>query len=295
MNDRKPTDVIRMTLPTLSPRLQVVGRLVMRDPFRVVTSSMRDIAEENGVSPATFTRFARAVGFSGWEELRQALVAEERGNAQAPFSSRIDNQYDRSDAGYYRTIIASALENDIQVIGKAKPAEIEIAADLVAQSNRVWICGYRSCRSVATMLYYQLRLFRSDDIRLVGSDVPPDVDFGAFRAGDVMILITFSPYSRIMQDTAEAARKAGCTIIAIIDSETAPVGEGATSVLLFQPMGDEGFFPSLTGAFAISHALVAATFRMGGDRYLANLKQTERWLAEARAFSSRKPRGKSPG
>src|ERR1700721_3147149 len=55
--------------------------------------------------------------------------------------------------------------------------------------------GLRSCRSVAELLNYQLRLFRPEAVQLVGGSGPEDLDLGAFRAGDAVIVVGVAPYS----------------------------------------------------------------------------------------------------
>jgi hypothetical protein len=57
------------------------------------------------------------------------------------------------------------------------------------------------------------------------------------------------------------------------------MAEIADHVLLFEAAASPGFFPSLTGAFAQTQALAAASFVLGGKAALAGLRQTEARLA----------------
>jgi DNA-binding MurR/RpiR family transcriptional regulator len=125
------------------------------------------------------------------------------------------------------------------------------------------------------LLHYQLRLFRPDTVRLVGVASPEDLDFGAFRAGDAVVIIGFAPYSRSSVLAAHAAREAECTLIALADTPTAPMAEGADHLLLFDAATAPGFFPSLTGAIASAQALAAATFALGGEAAQSRLRETE--------------------
>ena len=60
------------------------------------------------------------------------------------------------------------------------------AARALHDAKRIWITGYRSCRSVAELLNYELRLFRPEQVQLVGVSGPDDLDLGAFRPGEAV-------------------------------------------------------------------------------------------------------------
>src|SRR6185312_9773755 len=146
----------------------------------------------------------------------------------------------------------------------------------------------RSCRSVAELINYQLRLFRSDDVHLVGGSGPQDLDFGAFRPGDAVVVVGFMPYSTASVESARAAHRAGASLIAIADSLTAPMAEGADHLLLYESAFSPGFFPSLTGAIAIAQSLAAVTFSLGGAGAKKQLEATEARLAAMSRYVTEK-------
>ena len=59
-------------------RLQEVGRFVAANDYDATTRSMRELASVAGADPASFTRLAKALGYSGWDELRAALTEARR-------------------------------------------------------------------------------------------------------------------------------------------------------------------------------------------------------------------------
>jgi DNA-binding MurR/RpiR family transcriptional regulator len=132
---------------------------------------------------------------------------------------------------------------------------------------------------VAELLHYQLRLFRPDVVHLVGAAGPEDLDFGAFRAGHAVVVVGFAPYSKASVTTLQAARAAGCIVIALAETPDAPMAVGADHFLPFEAAQGPGFFPSLTGAIAQAQALAASTFVLGGQAALLRLRQTEARLA----------------
>ena len=271
-----PLEKLRLALPDLPGRLREAGRFIARNDFDATTRSMRDLAATAGLQPASFTRLAQALGHTGWDDFRDALI-EARRPAPAPFSGRV-RRADKSRQGA-AGLAAQMIAADADGLTQLAPAPIAAAAKALHAARRIWIAGFRSCRSVAQLLHYQLRLFRPDTVRLVGGASPEDLDFGAFRSGDAVVIIGFAPYSRSSVLAAHAAREAECTLIGLADTPRAPMAEGADHLLLFDAATAPGFFPSLTGAFASAQALAAAAFALGGDAAQTRLRETEARLA----------------
>ena len=273
-----PLDVLRRALPGLPPRLREVGQFLNLHEFEASTRSMRGLAAAAGVNPATFTRLAQALGYVGWDELRDALIEARRPDSVAPFSSRVPGPSAGADSDP-AWVAATMLKTDIAGLARVEAAPIAAAAAALHGAARAWVAGFRSSRSVAELLFYQLRMFRPDTVHLVAAAAPEDLDFGAFRSGHAVVVVGFAPYSRASVTTARAARAEGCTVIALADASCAPLAEGADHVLLFEASAGPGFFPSLTGAVAQAQALAAATFTMGGQVALLRLRQAEARLA----------------
>jgi DNA-binding MurR/RpiR family transcriptional regulator len=278
MQQASPLQRLRLALPDLPGRLQQAGRFIAGNDFDATTRSMRELAAAAGLQPASFTRLAQALGHTGWEDFREALIEARRPAPAAPFSARVRRPA-KAAQPQAASICAEMIAADADGLSRLAWAPIAAAAKTLNASRRIWIAGFRSCRAVAELLHYQLRLFRPGAVRLVGGAGPEDLDFGAFRAGDATVVIGFAPYSRSSVLAAGAAREAGCTLIALADAPTAPMAEGAGHLLLFDAATAPGFFPSLTGAVATVQALAAAAFALGGESAQGRLRQTETRLA----------------
>lgn len=275
MSALPPIDVIRKALPTLPPRLRQVGEFLAHHEFDATTRSMRGLAASAGINPATFTRLAQAIGYAGWDGLRAALIEAGRLGRETPFSTRVPGIGGPAPA----SIGQAMLQSDVETLARITSAPIAAAAAALHAASRVWVAGFRSCRSVADLLQYQLRLFRPGMVNRVGGGGPEDLDYGAFEPGDALVVIGFAPYSRASIAAAVAGRAARCVTIAVADSPTAPIAEGADHLLLFDGAASPGFFPSLTGAISLAQALAAAAFTLGGPAALIRLQQTEARLA----------------
>jgi DNA-binding MurR/RpiR family transcriptional regulator len=272
-----PLNELCSALPSLPTRLQQVGRFVAANDYDATTRSMRDLAAAAGADPASFTRLAKALGYSGWDGLRAALTEARRPAPSQPFSGRAKGPRHVPNADIM--LVADKLEAEAAGLARISPDTVARAARTLQAAQRIWIAGFRSCRSVAELLNYQLRLFRPDAVQLVGGSGPEDLDLGAFHGGDAVIVIGFAPYSTASVLSARAAHRSRATLIAIADTAGAPMAEGADHLLLFEAAASPGFFPSLTGAIAIAQSLAAVTFVLGGAAAKRRLEDTEARLA----------------
>ena len=268
-----PLNELCSALPSLPMRLQEVGRFVAANDYDATTRSMRELAAVAGADPASFTRLAKALGYSGWDELRAALTEARRPEQSSPFSARTRAR--RRGPNSDVLLVADKLEAEAAGLARISAGSVAGAARALHGARRIWIAGFRSCRGVAELLNYQLRLFRPDEVQLVGGSGPEDLDLGAFHSGDAVVVIGFAPYSTPSVLSARAAHDCGATLIAIADTVAAPMAEGAEHVLLFEAAFSPGFFPSLTGAIAIAQSLAAVAFALGGPAAKRRLEETE--------------------
>jgi DNA-binding MurR/RpiR family transcriptional regulator len=268
-----PLNELCSALPSLPMRLQEVGRFVAANDYDATTRSMRELAAVAGADPASFTRLAKALGYSGWDELRAALTEARRPEQSQPFSARTRARRRGPNADI--SLVADKLEAEAAGLARISASSVAGAARALHGARRIWIAGFRSCRSVAELLNYQLRLFQPDEVQLVGGSGPEDLDLGAFHSQDAVVVIGFAPYSTASVLSARAAHDSGATLIAIADTVTAPMAEGAEHLLLFEAASSPGFFPSLTGAIAIAQSLAAVTFALGGVAAKRRLEETE--------------------
>ena len=281
-----PLNELCSALPSLPMRLQQVGRFVAANDYDATTRSMRDLAADAGADPASFTRLAKALGYSGWDELRAALTEARRPAQPSPFSGRTRSGRRGPNADI--SLVADKLEAEAAGLGRISSGSVANAAKALHGARRIWIAGFRSCRSVAELLNYQLRLFRPDEVQLVGGSGPEDLDLGAFHSGDAVVVIGFAPYSTASVLSARCAYDSGATLIAIADTVAAPMAEGANHLLLYEAASSPGFFPSLTGAIAIAQSLAAVTFVLGGASAKRRLELTEGRLAAMSQYVAEK-------
>src|SRR6202022_3176924 len=116
--ESSPLSELCSALPSLPMRLREVGRFVAANDYDATTRSMRDLAAAAGADPASFTRLAQALGYSGWDGLRAALTEARRPVQTSPFSGRIKGR--RQGPNSDVMLVADKLE--AEAAGAAPPS-----------------------------------------------------------------------------------------------------------------------------------------------------------------------------
>jgi DNA-binding MurR/RpiR family transcriptional regulator len=116
----------------------------------------------------------------------------------------------------------------------------------------------------------------------------------AMERGVALLVVAFAPYSREALAVAQAARDAGCRIVALTDSPASPLALLADATLLFS-LNSPSFFPSITSAVALSEALVELLASRAGKGVVQRIDQAEEQLFASGAYleapRSRRPAG----
>src|SRR5438876_10401608 len=114
-----PLNELCSGLPSLPARLQQVGRFVAANGYDATTRSMRELASVAGADPAAFTRLAKAIGYSGWDELRAALTEARRPEQSSPFSGRAKGR--RAGPNPEMSLISEQVEADATGLARLSP------------------------------------------------------------------------------------------------------------------------------------------------------------------------------
>ena len=72
---------IKNSLPDLRKSEKIVGEFILKDPKSIITMKTAEASEAMGISEPTLIRFCKAIGFSGFQELKinlsQQLAADD--------------------------------------------------------------------------------------------------------------------------------------------------------------------------------------------------------------------------
>lgn len=193
----------------------------------------RDIAQELGVSDTSIIRLCRALGYRGFRELQESQRAE---LAQVMESGRyvIPRQQVEGKLEQYQNCspfqcLQLAMETLQETYRKNRPEKFERAAQLLLQSEHIFISGFRGFSGSARYMGVLLSQYINRVTYYCDADtrcVEGLIDYGS---QDCVVVFGAERYSRMSCVLAQIARDAHCRLIVITDKLTAPLAVGRTS------------------------------------------------------------------
>ena len=278
---------LRTEFPNLSVQFQGGARYLLDHPRDIAIQSMRKVAANAGVQPATLVRLSQSLGFEGWQGLRELFVTAVREGGSQPYARRARKVVKDSDktsgSGKMLAEMIEVQHHNLDALLANNADTLPRAADLLAAAPIVHVAGFRSCFPIAFTFHYIYGLFRSS-VRLIRGDAGTlEMELRALNARDAVLVAGFAPYSQESLRVAQAAREAGCKVIALTDSTVAPIALEADCTLLFA-IDSPSFFPSITSGVTMVEALVEQLLARKGKGAIRALEHTEGQLHRTGAY-----------
>lgn len=271
-------DVIEDRADSLSPQLRQAAEFVVANPIEVSFRSMRYIAGKTGLTPPTFSRLARSLGFDSYEALKDAcrLAAKDTysGYHDRAEALRVGHAAGDDSTQFHLAYGQQSMRNINETMVNADPAVIDRVAEIAHSARRVFINAQMGQRHIGAYAGYVASL-AFDNWEVLGVETA-SIASQARRLGaeDVMICLSVMPYATQALSLARAGREAGSRIIAITDSPDSPLAALADETLL-AATANQHFFASQLGALYLLEALIGLMVAKSGDTIQANLKRTE--------------------
>lgn len=279
---RAPGDRVRALFDghRLSPGQRRIAQYLVDHLTEAAFLSITELAERVGVSQPSVTRFATALGFSGYPALRDALQPMALSAVAGSPESR--EQYRR---------------NELQAAVDAEIENLESVRRLLADTNQVLDIGRELARSVPlTVLGLRISVSLAEyfayaarrihpDVRLVtrGGSVAYDALLQSREAGGTWALAFAMPrHAKETLSALRAARHTGLKIALITDSALGPLVEEA-DVALAAGTGARLVFDSYAAPGVLSAALLQAMADADPERTQARLEGYEQ-VADQHGF-----------
>jgi len=275
----------------LSDQLQSAARYILDHPHDVALKSMRDQARIAGVKPATMTRLAQQLGFEGYEEIRELYATAIR-RGELGFAGKAGVQAARQMAKGDRALSVEITNGIAEQIGSlGRPGSVDrlvAAAKSIASAEHVYCLGLRSCHSVAWYMAYILSMIGCRSTLLDGAAAIGFDPIVRATAKDILIVNSIMPYARQTLEVAQYAASRNVPIVAITDSEVAPVAQLAKHSIIART-DSPSFFHAMSPSFAVAEILNALVAGRRGPASFEALRKTDEQLENFDVYLKRRP------
>ena len=199
---------------------------ILANPSYIVNSTIVDVAKLSGCSEATLVRLARKLGFSGYPELKSALLHEEDDYLLYDEIQPDDSPTVIIDKVF--SIIKQSLTDTQSLIDET---QYQLAMNYILNANRLYFVGAGDAYSVAYAAF--LKFSR------IGLNVGCSKDFDVqlievskFTENDVLIVISHSGRTQSLYEVAKCAKLHKAKIIAITNYPISPIAKLVDAVIL---------------------------------------------------------------
>ena len=246
---------------TLSPQLQRIARFTLEHPQDVALDTVAAAAAKAHVQPSAIVRFAQALGFPGYTDM-QRIFRDRLVERSASYRERIAAMR-RTAPGLSRPravlhdFVADSIHHLTHLEEHVRPESLDRAAQLLARAAHIYLVAQRRAFPVACYLAYALGSLELSVTLLDGIGGMLRQQAKAMRRRDVLLAVSFRPYSPEVLELTGDAHQAGQRVIVITDAPISPLVHQATVAF---DVGDasERAFRSLVEPVCLAQALVVS-------------------------------------
>jgi len=288
MDKREVDRLIEESYEELPAMLQRAARYVVDNPKLVALDSMREIAGRAGLQVSVMHRFARRLGFEGYDALR-AVYREWLELGEPLFAERATALLKHTGEG--DALAAEIIQADIRNLGQILDPDMLLALagahKTLSQARHIYVLGLRSLFPAAYYFSYACNMFLSNTSLLAGTGGVLADSLRRVTSEDALIVFSYHPYATDAAVAVQFARGREARIIAVTDSTVSPVAKGADTLIVLAN-ATPSLFPSVVPALSVAQTLVAMLMASGGEVSMKAIAESEVQLREFGVYVERR-------
>lgn len=249
-----------------------IAEYFIQNPEKVGMSSSMEVAKAIGVSDASITRFARAIRYEGFTDLKNDIYSNLAMQATGGVNSlSLVDRFDSNQAEYasedpcesYKKIVQFNLKWTFQ--NNSEEAFNQVVS-MLAQAKHRYIIGFRGCLGLANQFAWMMRFLVDHVIAISDEGTGGIGSLQDITSEDCVLFFSLSRYYRSDQKLAQLAKKRGAQICLITNSSLSPL-VGLADVVLLAQTRNAVFFNSTIALNVISEYLLTKLSQICSTRY----------------------------
>ncbi|MEP3280034.1 MAG: MurR/RpiR family transcriptional regulator [Stappiaceae bacterium] len=242
----------------LPKRLSQVAVYAVANPDEIAFGTAATVAEKAKVQPSTLVRFAKNLGYKGFTDL-QTVFRRRLQKRWPDYEERLSTLGKRpqQDAGPFSLMeefVDTSVDSLIRLRDTVDPAALDQGVEALAKARMVYLVAHKRAFPVASYMAYALAKLGIaanliDNVAGLGTE-----QLASAGPDDLIVAISFTPYSPATVEMIQEAASNGVPILAITDSPFSPIAGPALAYFEIVE-ADLGAFRSLSGTFCVAMAL----------------------------------------
>lgn len=254
----------------LPDALRRIADALMSDPLLGALWGIEEMAERSGVSVGTVMRFSKRLGYRGFSDFREALRDACQARSEGEPLEALEAPTDVFWA------LAEVARRDGENLDRFRKsvdrATLEGATQLLTRAQHRVLLGRGVSNVMCQIMAFNLTQAGLPCIAAIPSDFSNQV--ANLGAKDLLVVISFAPFSRETVDAAAFAKRQGIPVLAFTDRRDSPLARSASQVVVL-PSEDFLFSFGLSTFSVLSHALAIAVAAMDPAGTVKRLKAAD--------------------
>jgi DNA-binding MurR/RpiR family transcriptional regulator len=268
----------------LSDKLRQAAEFVAAHPVDIATRSLRTVAQDSGLAPATFSRLARGLDYESFEELRETMRAKigRRVNSFAERAERLQAAHEADETSFCEAHVSACQRNLQMLLRDMDMALLERTVDRLHEARHVLLVGALGSTGIVEYLSYMAN-FCSGTWSMAGR---MGASLGSALTGmdgrDAMVIVTKPPYATRSIEAAHMGAAQGAFVVVITDSPACPALPSASAGFVV-PTDSPHFYSSYVATMVLVEIMVGMLVGRAGAvarSRIAQVEQSSRRLGE---------------
>jgi DNA-binding MurR/RpiR family transcriptional regulator len=268
-------------LPNLTKSQQLIASYLLANHDEAAFLSAAEMARNLDLSEATLARFAQAIGYDGFRELRRSL--QRLFQVRATPASRLQHKLSElaSSQGH---VLTNVLAMEMQYLTEASfsidLADFDRAVEILLSGKRIFVFASGPSGTLADLAEWRLRRLGIPTIAMTESGRHLLEKLLLLEMGDVVLATGFQHLTPELAAVLDRAISTDCRSILLTDT-LGPAFRGRVDVTIAARRGPVSTFHSLTVPMSVLNALILAVAMARPEESLTALNR----LQELRATS----------
>lgn len=249
---------IRDGFDDLSPHLQRLARSALDEPNFFALNTVAELAKHVAVQPSTLIRFAKEFGYGGFSQMQRVfrlrLIEGAPDKRAEIYAEKIAGAPIKEMSAIFDGCITELIASLESVREKTNTEDLAKAVAMIKAASHVYIAGLRRARPIATYLAYGVSRSEIQCSLLDFAGGMAEQQVVNMDHSDLLICISFPPYTPAVLDVIRDAHVRRRPIIAITDTLESPLAKNSTLAFLVDNETTSQFKP-ISGAIGLVQTL----------------------------------------
>ncbi|MGM9532304.1 MurR/RpiR family transcriptional regulator [Intestinibacter sp.] len=213
-----------------------IGEYILNNLSHVCFLTLAQLAKELDVSDTSVIRFARKLDYSGFNDLQSDI----RSNLVDDMENKVNSVIPVEKLGNIELVeydhianitLEKTINNIKQSLNKNNIDKCNQAADIIINSNKKYVAGFRGCKGQVELFSLILSHILENVVKTTEADASTIEKLIDIKEDDCVIIFSFSRYAKMAITAAEMAKKYKAKLIVFTDKITSPVANEADIVI----------------------------------------------------------------